>query len=178
VESTPAPQTGFLESPEIHFYEETVVKIKSEKDFWSGVMFVTVGVAFAWGALGYSFGSSARPGPGYFPFGLGVLMAILGSVVLFKSLTIETADGDPVGSFAWKPLLIILGAIVLFGLMLPKLGLIITLPVLVMVASLASDEFHFVTSLISAAVLTLGSWLVFIVGLSLTIPLWPSFITG
>jgi hypothetical protein len=61
---------------------------------------------------------------------------------------------------------------------LPKLGLIITLPVLVMVASLASDEFHLGTSLISAVVLTLGSWLVFIVGLSLTIPLWPTFITG
>ena len=49
------------------------MKIKSEKDFWSGLMFILVGVAFAWGATNYSFGSSARPGPAYFPFGLGVL---------------------------------------------------------------------------------------------------------
>jgi hypothetical protein len=55
------------------------LKIKSEKDFWSGLMFVAVGVGFAWGATVYSFGSSARPGPAYFPFGLGVLMAVLGA---------------------------------------------------------------------------------------------------
>ena len=62
------------------------MKIKSEKDFWSGLMFIAVGVAFAWGATNYSFGSSARPGPAYFPFGLGVLMAILGGMILFKEI--------------------------------------------------------------------------------------------
>ena len=40
------------------------MKIKSQKDFWSGLMFVAVGIGFAWGATGYSFGTSARPGPG------------------------------------------------------------------------------------------------------------------
>mgnify|MGYP000299459548 CR=1 FL=1 len=53
------------------------MKIKSQKDFWSGLMFVVVGIAFSWGATSYSFGSSARPGPGYFPFGLGILLAAL-----------------------------------------------------------------------------------------------------
>ena len=50
--------------------------------FWSGLMFVAVGLGFAWGATEYSFGTSARPGPGYFPFGLGILMAVLGGAVL------------------------------------------------------------------------------------------------
>jgi hypothetical protein len=57
------------------------MKIKSQKDFWSGLMFIAVGVGFAWGATNYSFGSSARPGPAYFPFGLGVLLAIMGALV-------------------------------------------------------------------------------------------------
>ena len=53
------------------------MKIQSQKDFWSGVMFIVVGVSFAWGAIAnYNFGSSARPGPGYFPFGLGALLAV------------------------------------------------------------------------------------------------------
>jgi hypothetical protein len=43
-----------------------------------------VGVGFAWGATAYNFGSSARPGPAYFPFGLGVLTACLGGLILFK----------------------------------------------------------------------------------------------
>lgn len=152
------------------------MKIKSQKNFWSGLMFIAVGLAFAWGATNYSFGNSARPGPGYFPFGLGILMAILGGMVLFGSLTVETDDGDKIGSFAWKPLIIIVGSVCLFGVLLPYLGLIATLPLVVISASLAGDEFHWGESLANAAILTAGSWLVFIKGLSLTLPLWPAFL--
>lgn len=154
------------------------MKIKSQKDFWSGLMFLGVGAAFAWGATNYSFGASARPGPGYFPFGLGVFMAILGAVVLFQSLTIETDDGDPIGAWAWKPLVIIVGAVALFGFLLPKLGMFITLPLLVFISSYAGDEFHWGEAIANAAILTAGSWLIFIKGLSLTIPLIPSFMGG
>lgn len=154
------------------------MKIKSQKDFWSGLMFIAVGVGFAWGALNYSFGNSARPGPGYFPFGLGVLMAVLGAVILFGALTVETDDGDPIGRWAWRPLLIVVLSLVGFGLLLPRLGLMITLPLLVFAVSTAGDEFHWKDALLNATVLTVGSYLVFIKGLSLTLPVWPVFITG
>ena len=149
------------------------MKIKSQKDFWSGLMFITVGVAFAWGATEYSFGNSARPGPGYFPFGLGILLAILGGMVLFKALTIETDGGEPIGAFAWKPLFIVLGAVTVFGFLLPRAGMLISLPLLVIMSSLASDEFDWKASIINAVILTVMSWAVFIKGLSLTIPLLP-----
>jgi hypothetical protein len=154
------------------------MKIKSGRDFWSGLMFVVVGLGFAWGALNYSFGNSARPGPAYFPFGLGIILAVLGAFTLFESLTIETEDGEPVGAFAWRPLLIILGAVALFGLMLPRVGMFISLPVMVVIASFASEEFTWLSAAINAAVLTVFSWLVFSKGLGLTIPLWPTFATG
>ena len=154
------------------------MKIKSEKDFWSGLMFMVVGVAFAWGALSYQFGSSARPGPAYFPFGLGVLMALLGGLVLFKALTLEVEGGDKIGAWAWKPLTMITATVAIFGWTLPHLGMVISLPILIIVASLAGDEFHWKDALISCVVLTLGSWLIFIVGLKLTIPLWPTFAGG
>lgn len=152
------------------------MKIKSQKDFWSGLMFIAVGVGFAWGAMNYSFGNSARPGPAYFPFGLGVLLAVLGGMVTFKSLTIETEGGGRIGAFAWKPLLIIAGSVAGFGLILPKLGMIISLPLLVIVSAMAGDEFHWKDAVINAIVLTVGSWFIFIYGLSLTIPLWPAFL--
>ena len=140
--------------------------------------FVTVGLGFAWGSLEYSFGSSARPGPAYFPFGLGLLLAVMGAAVWFASITVETEDGDPIGAIAWKPLLIITGAVVMFGFILPRLGMVASLPLLIIVAALAGDEWHWKDSVISVVVLTLGSWLIFIKGLSLVIPLWPKFITG
>ena len=152
------------------------MKIKSQRDFWSGLLFLLVGLAFAWGATEYNFGSSAKPGPGYFPFGLGILLALLGGMVLFKSVTIESPDGDPIGAIAWRPLLVIVGAIAMFGLALPKLGLVVTLPLLIFVSSLAGDEFHWKDALISALVLTAGSWAIFVWGLKLTIPVWPVFL--
>jgi Tripartite tricarboxylate transporter TctB family len=154
------------------------LKIKSEKDFWSGLMFIAVGLGFAWGATEYSFGSSARPGPAYFPFGLGVVMAVLGAMVLFKALTFEVEGGDKIGAWAWKPLLIIVGAVAGFGFILPKLGMIISLPLLIFVAAQAGDEFRWKEALVNAAIITLMSWGIFIKGLSLTIPLWPSFLVS
>ena len=154
------------------------MRIKSEKDFWSGLMFLVVGAGFAAGALNYSFGSSARPGPAYFPFGLGVILAALGLVVLFKALTARTRGGDRITRVRWRPLLIVLGSVALFGVMLPPLGMAISLPVLVVISALASDEFHIGEACINALVLTVFSWLVFVKGLGLTIPVWPAFLVN
>jgi hypothetical protein len=154
------------------------LKIKSEKDFWSGIMFLVVGITFAVGATNYSMGSSARPGPGYFPLMLSIILAILGAIVLFKSLTIETEGGDPIGSIAWRPLLVVVFAITLFAILLPRLGMFLTIPVLIIVVSFAGDEFKWKGVLIASAVLTVFSWLVFVKGLGLTIPVMPSFIAN
>ena len=56
--------------------------IKSQKDFFSGLLFMAVGIAFAWGATNYSVGTGARMGPGYFPLILGICMAILGGIII------------------------------------------------------------------------------------------------
>jgi Tripartite tricarboxylate transporter TctB family len=171
------------------------LKIKSERDFWSGLMFVVVGVVFAVGATNYSMGPaclaqdpcsanlgarlsqlSAHPGAGYFPLGLAALLALLGAVVLFKSLTIESAEGDPIGAFAWRPLIVIVVAIAVFGVMLEPLGLVLTVPVLIAISSLAGDEFRWKGVVVNAAVLTIGAWAIFVWGLKLTIPVWPWFV--
>ncbi len=152
------------------------MKIKSEKDFWSGLMFLVFGIGFAWGATVYSFGSSARPGPGYFPFGLGILLALLGALILFESLTIEVEGGDRIGPWPVKQGAIIMFSVVLFGLLLPFLGMAITLPVLIIAGSMASGEFNWKEVALNTVILTVGSWAIFIKGLGLTIPLWPTFI--
>lgn len=152
------------------------MKVKSEKDFWSGLMFVVAGTGFAWGATNYSFGSAARPGPAYFPFGLGVILAVLGAIILFKALVVETEGGDRIGGIAWKPLGIIVGSVVLFGFTLPLLGMVIALPLLVLTSALAGDEFHVGEALANGLVLMVASYGIFIKGLGLIIPVWPSFI--
>lgn len=149
------------------------MKIKSQRDFWSGLMFLVMGGGFAIGATNYSMGASARPGPGYFPLILGVLTAILGGVVLFKALTIETEDGDPVGAFSWRPLIIIVAAIFMFGFLLPYLGMIIVIPLLIVLTSFAGTDIRWKGIIANAIILDIASYLIFIYGLKLTIPLWP-----
>jgi hypothetical protein len=154
------------------------MKIKSQRDFVSGLLFIIVGIGFAWGATTYSFGESARPGPGYFPFGLGILLALLGAIVVFGALTVETEGGEPIGHIAWKPLILILATVGVFGYVLPHFGLVIAVPLLIFMAGFAGDEFSWKDALISSIVLTIGSYLIFIKGLGLIIPVWPAFVAG
>ena len=162
------------------------MKIKSQKDFYSGLMFLAVGVAFAWGATTYNIGQGARMGPGYFPLMLGIVLAILGLGVVFSSMVVETEDGDKIGPWAWKPLGLIIGANIVFGILLgglprfgvPAMGLIVAIYALVIIAGMAGDEFKLKESLILATILAIGSYLAFVVLLKLQFPVWPSFISG
>ncbi len=162
------------------------MKIKSQKDFFSGLMFTAVGVGFAWGAVGYNVGTGARMGPGYFPLMLGIVLAVIGGLIMFKALVVETEDGDKIGAWAWKPLVFIISANLLFGIMigglpsigLPPMGLIVGIFALTIVASLAGDNFKLKEVLILAAVLATGSYLAFVMLLKLQFPVWPTFIAG
>jgi len=162
------------------------MNIKSQKDFFSGLMFMSVGVAFAWGASAYSIGSGARMGPGYFPLALGILLAVLGGTITFKALVVETVDGDKMGKFAWKPLFFIIAANLVFGAMIgglpslhmPPLGLIVGIYALTFIASFAGDEFKLKEVIVLATVLALMSYLAFIVLLKLQFPVWPAFIAA
>ncbi len=162
------------------------MKIKSQKDFYSGVLFIAVGIGFVWGATRYEIGVGSSMGPGYFPLMLGGLIAILGLIITVKALVIKTGDGDKIGTWAWKPLAYILGANLAFGVLLgglpsiklPTTGLIAGIYILTLVASLASDAFKIRQTMILATILAVGSYLTFIVLLKSNIPVWPAFITG
>jgi hypothetical protein len=162
------------------------VKIKSQKDFYSGVMFAVTGIAFAWGATTYNVGTGARMGPGYFPLMLGILMAAIGLGIMFTGLTVETEDGEPIGKWAWKQVVYIIGANLAFGVLLgglpsigiPAMGMIIAIYALTLIASLAGNEFELRKVLLLATVLAAGSYVAFIWALKLQIQVWPTFITG
>ena len=171
------------------------MRVKSERDFWSGLVFVVVGVVFAVGATHYGMGPacppqdpcaanlwgrfsqlSAQPGPGYLPLCLGVLLAFVGAVVLFKSLTLESEGGDPIGTFAWRPLIAVVAAIASFAALLEPLGLVVSVAVLVCISSLAGAALHWKSVLVSTAALTFAAWLVLVWALKLAVPVWPGLL--
>ena len=60
------------------------------KDYYGGALLVILGVSAAYAANSYNLGSLAHMGPGYFPFAIGVLIAICG--VLLGPVLL--ADGE------------------------------------------------------------------------------------
>jgi len=153
------------------------LRIRSQKDFASGLMFILVGFGFSWVARGYSMGTAAKMGPGYFPFWLGVVLALLGVLVLIGSLS-SKGESDELARWDIKLLLWILGSVVLFGLLLKPLGMVLSVIVLVLVSSMASHEFTWRGAILNTIILVLISMGAFVYGINLQMPVWPAFITG
>ncbi len=151
------------------------MQLRNRQDFWSGVMFIALGLGFAWQATGYQMGTAARMGPGYFPFWLGLVLALIGAVVLLSSIS-PKAEETHVARFEWRILLLVIGSVVLYAFLLRPLGIYLSVAILVIVSSLASHEFSWKVALGNAVFLVAFSYLAFIKGLGLIFPLWPSFL--
>ena len=148
------------------------MKIKSPKDFWSGLMFVASGLFFAiWAITHYQMGTAVRMGPAYFPTMLGGLMVVLGLIILAGSLAFE---GPAIPQFFFRPLLMISLGLVLYGYLMKPLGLVGATAALVYVGALGGHEFRWKEVTVLYVILILFSWLVFVKGLSLPFPLWPA----
>jgi hypothetical protein len=125
-------------------------------------------------------------GPGYFPLALGALLAMLGVIILLRGLRVRPQQRSLMGPWAWKPLVFVIAANLLFGVLLSGLpslglragGLIGAIFGLTVVACLAGERFNLKEALVLATVLAAGSYLAFVVVLQLQFQVWPAFITG
>ena len=151
------------------------MKIRNQKDFGAGIMYMVIGLFFTVMATQYPMGTAAKMGPGYFPFFLGILMTLLGLLVLVKSLGAKAAI-ESIPKFNWRIIAQITGSVVLYGLLLPRLGFLVAVVVLVLVSASASKEFTWKGSLINAGFLVAFTYSVFVLGLKLQFPLLPVFL--
>lgn len=161
------------------------LRIADPKSFLTGLFYLAFGLGSVLVSLGYTLGSLARIGPGYFPLLLGLLLIALGLLVSLRALGWrDTETPSESSQNAWSFLLDrdlltlawIIASVVLFGLLLKQIGLLLAIFLLVFIASLASHERNYTRILITALVITLLSYLVFIKGLGVLLPIWPAFL--
>ena len=152
------------------------MRVRNQRDFWSAAMFVIFGLLFIVWSMDYQFGTAQRMGPGYVPTVLGALLIGLGVLVGLPTVKAGSV-ATQVEKIGWRGLLVILGAVVLYAVLLPRLGFVAALVVLVILSAMASEEFAWRETLISVAVLGVCSYLVFVRGLDLQFPVWPPFLT-
>lgn len=146
------------------------MRIRSPKDFWSGLFFVAVASGFILLSQRYHMGDMHRMGPALFPTLVGGLLALLGLIIAFRAFAI---DGPPIPQFYARPIIVSLVAMALFGLALAHAGLVAAIAVLVLVGAVASRESRPVETVGLAALLIGFSVAVFVWLLGLPIPLWP-----
>jgi len=141
--------------------------IQSTKDFWSGLIYIFFGLSAIVIAREYGMGTALKMGAAYFPTLLGGLLIIIGAISVIRGFVIR---GAPVGAFAFKGLLMVVGATLLFGLIVRGVGLAIALPVSVILSAAASSRFGWKPTMLIAAGLTLFCVLVFVKGLGIPLP--------
>src|SRR5712671_3601786 len=146
-----------------------MMRIRSPKDFWAGLIFIAIGGGFVLLALQYRLGDMHRMGPAMFPTLVGALLAVLGAIIALRSFAFE---GEPVPRFYLRPIGVSLLAIVLFGVALQWLGLIAAVAVLVLVGAYAARDVRPLENLALAAVMIAFSVGVFVWLLGLPLPLW------
>ena len=111
----------------------------------------------------------SRIGPGYVPRLLGILLGVIGLFLVVRSWwASETVDT----TIAWRPLVLICGAVVAFALVFEASGLVPAILVSVSIANYATPENRWTTAVVLSAVLAFFAWLLFVKGLSLPLPVW------
>ena len=157
------------------------MKIGHPKEFWGGVLFAIIGLLFALiafgakplGLQGYAMGVPARMGPAFFPFYLGLILFALGVIIAITGFR-HTGPDETFPRFHWRPIFFVLGAVVLFGIILKAVGMLLSGILLVLIAGFGSATFSWKRSLILAIILVTFCALVFVGGLKLPIPLCPA----
>lgn len=149
--------------------------IRNPKDFWSGLLFLVVGLGFLWVGQDYSFGTARRMGPAFFPTLLSGALCLIGAVVMLRGFITQA---DRISGFAGKGLVLITIACVIFGMLVRQGGLAVSVALLVLVSAIASVHFKVKNTVIMMLVLALFCALVFVKGLGLPIPIIGPWLGG
>ena len=147
-----------------------MTKIRAPKDFFAGLLFMSVGVLGAVMASGYAFGSALRMGPGFFPTMLSWGLVALGAIIALRSFAF---DGERIDGVGVRPLVLVLCSIIVFGLLVTSAGLVVATVATVVVGGLASREIGWVELIVLGLSLAAFCALVFVYGLNQPFDLWP-----
>lgn len=149
--------------------------IRNPKDFWSGMLFLVIGLAFLYVSQDYAFGTARRMGPSFFPTALSVILSLIGVATIIRSFL---EDGEKIQGFALKGLIMITVGSIVFGIVVRGAGIVAGVALITLITAYASVKFHWRTAIIMAVVLAAFCAVVFVYALGLPIPIIGPWIGG
>ena len=153
--------------------------VRHPKNFWIGIIFLCFGLAAIYFIGDNEMGSAGRMGPAYFPTVLGGLLALVGLAGIIRAFIGRRLDAhDAIGTFHIRDIVIILGAVILFGVLMRGAGLAAAAFLLVLISSFASKQFKLTSSLLLAVGLSIFAVLLFVKLLGLPMPIVGPWLGG
>jgi hypothetical protein len=144
-------------------------RVKDPKDFWSGALFIAFGCAGVWFGRNYAIGSLSRMGPGFFPMLMSTALIGTGAFILARSLVVS---GEPIERIAFLPQLLILAAIVVFGLLIERVGLAVSVMAVAVISGIAAQGLRWFELAALALAMSALSVALFVYLLGQPIPVW------
>ena len=145
------------------------LSIKSQEDFWAGLMYIGFGLFAIVVARDYPMGAAMRMGPGYFPTWLGALLIVIGAVVTAILLRVPGGRLTPV---SWKPLILLSLSFLAFGMSIDHIGFVPALIGVVILSALAGKHFYPLEVLMLTVVMVLLALGIFVWGIELPLRLF------
>src|SRR5215204_5455749 len=141
-------------------------------DVLAGFMFIAFD---EWGFVAsreLEVGTSVSMGPGYFPRAISGLLFTLGIAIAGAGFLAPAAP--LITDWSIRPLLLVSVAALSFALLLQGMGIVIAITVTVIVGSFAGERLRPFDLLLLVASLILASIALFVWGIGIPLPIWPT----
>jgi putative tricarboxylic transport membrane protein len=147
--------------------------ILARKNVLAGLMFIAIAALGLWVSRNYPIGTALRMGTGYVPRLLCWILMGLGAAILVQGLREKDAPPERTSWQQLMPIVVVTTSLVAFAFAIEQLGLVLSILLLVGIGAIAARDIKIWETLVAALVLVGLSWVIFILGLGLTIPVWP-----
>src|ERR671922_397499 len=149
---------------------DSVKKTKRTLDIVSALFWFALALFVCYRATLLGLGRASEPGSGFIFFWSGLIMACLSLMVLIASLQGVVEERQRLFGTNWPKLFLILVGLVLYGLLLERLGFIVTTFVLLIFLLRISAETRWPAILSVAGGAALGSFVLFALWLEIQVP--------
>jgi hypothetical protein len=144
-------------------------RVKDPRDFWSGILFIAFGCAGIWFGRRYAIGNLSSMGPGFFPLMMSIAVIVIGGFLLARSLVVP---GEPIERVAFVPQILILSSIVIFGLLIERVGLAISVVAVAIISGLAGRGLRWFELIALAVLMSAFCVVLFVYLLGQPIAVW------
>lgn len=143
---------------------------RGETDLVAGIFLIVFAALAWWFGQPLKVGTAFRMGPGYVPILLAWVLGAFGVGLVLLGLFHR---GPRLERWRFKPMVLVLGALVVFGLTIEGLGLVIASILAVGMSGLAAPNYRMRELALLAIALAAGSALLFPIGLNLPLNIFP-----